>query len=146
MGQTVLEMKGIKKSFSGVYALSGIDFSLEQGEVHALLGENGAGKSTLIKVLGGIYQPDEGSIFIRGKEVRIRNVPEARANGNGEFPGFEPDREAFERLAAAYLTDTDVTDRAVRLDVLSMLVLSESRGLIRHHVNVLSAWSGDVGL
>ena len=83
MGQTVLEMKGIKKSFSGVYALSGIDFSLEQGEVHALLGENGAGKSTLIKVLGGIYQPDEGSIFIRGKEVRIRNVPEARANGIG---------------------------------------------------------------
>ena len=71
---------------------------------------------------------------------------EARANGNGEFPGFEPDREAFERLAAAYLTDADVTDRAVRLDVLSMLVLSESRGLIRHHVNVLSAWSGDVGL
>ena len=43
MGQTVLEMKGIKKSFSGVYALSGIDFSLELGEVHALLGENGAG-------------------------------------------------------------------------------------------------------
>ena len=71
---------------------------------------------------------------------------EARANGNGESPGFEPDREAFERLAAAYLTDADVTDRAVRLDVLSMLVLSESRGLIRHAVNVLSAWSGDVGL
>ena len=83
MGQTVLEMKGIKKSFSGVYALSGIDFSLELGEVHALLGENGAGKSTLIKVHGGIYQPDEGKIFINGKEVRIRNVPEARANGIG---------------------------------------------------------------
>ena len=83
MGQTVLEMKGIKKSFSGVYALSGIDFSLELGEVHALLGENGAGKSTLIKVLGGIYQPDEGKIFINGKEVRIRNVPEARENGIG---------------------------------------------------------------
>ena len=49
MGQTVLEMIGIKKSFSGIYALSGIDFSLELGEVHALLGENGVGKSTLIK-------------------------------------------------------------------------------------------------
>lgn len=83
MGQTVLEMKGIKKSFSGIYALSGIDFSLELGEVHALLGENGAGKSTLIKVLGGIHQPDCGTIKINGKEVKIHNVPEAREKGIG---------------------------------------------------------------
>ena len=83
MGQTVLEMKGIKKSFSGIYALSGIDFSLELGEVHALLGENGAGKSTLIKVLGGIHQPDCGTIKINGEEVKIHNVPEARERGIG---------------------------------------------------------------
>lgn len=83
MGQTVLEMTGIKKSFSGIYALNGIDFSLELGEVHALLGENGAGKSTLIKVLGGIHQPDCGTIKINGKEVKIHNVPEARENGIG---------------------------------------------------------------
>lgn len=83
MGHAVLEMTGIKKSFSGIYALNGIDFSLERGEVHALLGENGAGKSTLIKVLGGIHQPDCGSIRIDGREVRVRNVAEARENGIG---------------------------------------------------------------
>jgi ABC-type sugar transport system ATPase subunit len=74
-------MKGIHKSFASVHALKGANFNLHCGEVHALLGENGAGKSTLIKVLGGIYEKDEGEIFIEGKSVEIKNVADARKEG-----------------------------------------------------------------
>lgn len=78
---TLLEMKGISKSFNGVPALRDVQLSLESGEVHALLGENGAGKSTLIKILGGIYSKDSGEIYINGKPAQITNVKEARENG-----------------------------------------------------------------
>lgn len=60
--KSVLEMRNIHKSFPGVKALQGVDFSLCEGEIHALMGENGAGKSTLIKVLTGVYEKDEGQI------------------------------------------------------------------------------------
>lgn len=80
---TVLEMKKIYKSFPGVRALQGVDFSLCKGEVHALMGENGAGKSTLIKVLTGVYTKDDGQIFISGKEkpVVIHSPQEAQNLG-----------------------------------------------------------------
>ena len=64
----VLEMKGIVKTFPGVKALQGVDFTLCKGEIHALMGENGAGKSTLIKVLTGVYEKDGGEIFLEGLE------------------------------------------------------------------------------
>ena len=83
MDTPILEMIDIKKSFSGIYALSGINLSLEEGEVHALLGENGAGKSTLIKILGGIYRPDSGTIKIKGEEVEIHGVRDAEMKGIG---------------------------------------------------------------
>ena len=81
MSEYLLEMKGICKSFPGVKALQNVDFQLKAGEIHALLGENGAGKSTLIKVLGGIYHPEEGEIWIEGKRVAITDVNAARDNG-----------------------------------------------------------------
>lgn len=81
--RTVLEMKNIHKNFPGVRALQGVDFSLCEGEIHALMGENGAGKSTLIKVLTGVYGKDEGQIFIKGsdKAVVIRSPQEAQKLG-----------------------------------------------------------------
>lgn len=69
--KAVLEMKNIHKSFPGVRALQGVDFTLCAGEIHALMGENGAGKSTLIKVLTGVYEKDEGQIFLQGSEKAV---------------------------------------------------------------------------
>lgn len=79
--ELLLEMNGVDKHFPGVHALKSVHFDLRNGEVHALLGENGAGKSTLIKVLGGIYQKDAGTIKIDGKEVVINSVKTAQAVG-----------------------------------------------------------------
>ncbi len=68
---TLLEVRGLQKSFAGNIVLSGVDLSLAAGEVHAIVGENGAGKSTLIKLLAGVYQPDAGQIFMHGREMRL---------------------------------------------------------------------------
>ena len=81
MSEYLLEMKNVCKSFPGVKALQNVDFQLKAGEIHALLGENGAGKSTLIKVLGGIYEPEESQILIDEKPVAITSVNSARDNG-----------------------------------------------------------------
>jgi simple sugar transport system ATP-binding protein len=78
-----LEMRGIVKRFPGVVANDGVDFTARAGEIHALLGENGAGKTTLMRVLYGIYQPDEGEIFLDGRAIRVRSPAEALALGIG---------------------------------------------------------------
>lgn len=77
----LLAMTSIEKRFGGVHALKGVDFKLQRGEVHAVLGENGAGKSTLIKILSGAYQPDEGRIVLDGKPVSVRDPRSAQALG-----------------------------------------------------------------
>ena len=70
-------MKGISKRFGGVRALDKVDFHLREGTVHALMGENGAGKSTLMKILLGLYQPDEGKIIYQGKEIVLKGPQHA---------------------------------------------------------------------
>ena len=71
MDDVLVRMEGINKAFPGVQALNQCRFELHRGEVHALVGENGAGKSTLMKILGGIYHPDAGTITYKGQPVHI---------------------------------------------------------------------------
>ncbi len=83
MDFNAIEMIGITKRFPGVVANDNVSFSVKENEVHALLGENGAGKSTLMSILFGSYDPDSGSIRIRGKEVSIKDPNAATALGIG---------------------------------------------------------------
>ena len=74
-------LKGMSKSFGSVNVLKAVDFDVRPGEVHALLGENGAGKSTLIKMMSGLYKPDEGAFTVDGEEVNFNSTRDAAAKG-----------------------------------------------------------------
>lgn len=78
---SLLRLKGISKRFQQTQALEDVNFELRSGEVHALIGENGAGKSTLIKIISGAYQPDEGVIFLDGKESSFIRPIDAQEQG-----------------------------------------------------------------
>ncbi len=78
-----IQMKAITKSFGGLIANDRINFDVEEGEIHALLGENGAGKTTLMRILYGLYQADEGEIICNGRSVRIASPNDAIRNGIG---------------------------------------------------------------
>lgn len=81
MENVVLEAKNITKQFPGVLALSNVNFRLVKGKVHALMGENGAGKSTLMKIIAGIYQADEGEIYLHGEKVTFNTPKQALDHG-----------------------------------------------------------------
>ncbi|MEO1444521.1 MAG: ATP-binding cassette domain-containing protein, partial [Chloroflexota bacterium] len=78
-----MEMRGIVKRFPGVLAADHINFDVQAGEVHALLGENGAGKSTLMKMLYGLYRPDEGGVYVNGTAIDVKSPSDAINYGIG---------------------------------------------------------------
>ena len=71
MSEYIIEMKNITKKFPGIVANDNVTIQIKKGEIYALLGENGAGKSTLMSMLFGMYEPDEGEIYVRGKKEVI---------------------------------------------------------------------------
>jgi len=77
----ILRLEGITKDFPGVKALDGVSFDVRRGEVHALVGENGAGKSTLMHILGGVFPPTAGKVFLDGAELKPGSVREAQRRG-----------------------------------------------------------------
>ncbi len=81
MSEYILELNGITKIFPGVRALNQVHFNLKPGEIHALMGENGAGKSTFIKVITGVHQPDEGTIYYKGEPITFDNPVMAQEHG-----------------------------------------------------------------
>lgn len=142
MTTPILEMKGIGKRFPGVIALGGVDFAIGAGEVVALAGENGAGKSTLMKILGGVYQPDDGQIFVEGRAVSIKSVSDASVHGIGfvhqelnvldnltaaenVYLGREPKQFGFLVDRAKLNADAEVFLKRLGLDIPGKTRLSE---------------------
>src|SRR5690554_6186442 len=79
MAETIVELRNITKAFPGVIANDNISLEINKGEIFALLGENGAGKSTLMSILFGMYEPEEGEIYVRGEKVNLSSSKDATA-------------------------------------------------------------------
>jgi ribose transport system ATP-binding protein len=79
--KSLINMNNIEKAFNGIPVLKGVSFEVEKGQIHALLGENGAGKSTLMNILGGVIEPDSGTIEVNGDEVRIADTRSSQSHG-----------------------------------------------------------------
>jgi len=91
----LIELKNIKKHFSGIKALDGVHLTVKSGEIVALIGENGAGKSTIVKILTGIYQPDSGEIFVKGSKTKIDT---ARTAWNAGITAIHQETVLFDEL------------------------------------------------
>src|SRR6185437_3896591 len=101
MSQEILGLQDASKAFAGVHALQGVSLELRGGEAHALVGENGAGKSTLVKILGGVHQPDTGTLRIAGEEMFLSGPAEARDRGIAviyQEPTLFPDLSVAENV------------------------------------------------
>jgi ribose transport system ATP-binding protein len=128
MTTPLLAMQGISKRFPGVVALNNVSLNVDAGEIVALVGENGAGKSTLMKILGGIHQPDEGTITINGEAVTMHNVNDSMRLGIGfihqelnVFPNLDVAANVFlgrEPVNAGFLRLIDRTKIEAQTDVL----------------------------
>jgi rhamnose transport system ATP-binding protein len=154
MPEPLLRLKGIQKRFTGVHALRGVDFDVQAGEIHALLGENGAGKSTLIKTIAGVHKPDEGEMYFAGQSVSFATPRDAQGRGidviyqelslypeltvaENIFMGHAPyrragflkvmDWQAMNRRAKELLAELDVHDLEVTRKVGSLNVGNRQR-------------------
>ncbi|MGD8898094.1 MAG: ATP-binding cassette domain-containing protein, partial [Acidobacteriota bacterium] len=165
MGQApLLSIRGIKKSFSGVQALLDGSLDLHRGDIHALCGGNGAGKSTLLNILMGFIKPDQGEIFIDGKEVRFTNAREALHAGiaivqqelsgvphltvaENILLGAEPSRYGFvdfrqlneqaERLLQSLGFDLDPTATMDTLGIASQQLVEIAKALSHRNADIL---------
>ena len=101
MSPQVLALEHASKAFAGVHALEDVSLELYAGEAHALVGENGAGKSTLVKILGGVHQPDAGTLRVGGEEVILSGPADARDRGIAviyQEPTLFPDLSVAENV------------------------------------------------
>ena len=158
MGEFVLELRNIGKTFSGVNVLRGVDMSLKKGEIHVLLGENGAGKSTLIKILAGYHQPDSGGeIIVNGEQVSFKNPREAFNSSihtiyqeltlcndmtvaenivldkQDLFPGINQKKDAYRKMA------TDVLDKLGQNDIKPEMMIRQLSIAQRQMVEIAKA-------